>query len=168
MNTHAHDAHHCSVHHHHDITTRLDEARQICEHKGSRFTALRQDIYRLILEADKPLGAYDLISALQDTRKLANKPANIAPPTIYRSLEFLLSHGLVHQLNSINAYVPCCHPRHTHTAAFLICDNCRQVQECSNLPISEMIEFSQTHANFMVKKSTIELSGLCHDCQTKP
>lgn len=158
--------HHCSVHHHHDIKSRLAEAKTICEAKGSRFTELRQEIYQLILEADKPLGAYDLITALQELRKQSgDKQSNIAPPTIYRSLEFLLTHGLIHQLNSINAYVPCCHPRHAHTAAFLICENCRNVQECDNLPVSEILTFSQEHAHFVVKKSTIELSGLCHACQ---
>lgn len=158
--------HHCSVHHHHDVASRLAEASAICEAKGSRFTELRQDIYRLILEANKPLGAYDLISALQEVRKQTGaKSNNIAPPTVYRSLEFLLAHGLIHQLNSLNAYVPCCHPRHLHVAAFLICETCHNVQECDNLPINEMIVFSQQHANFAVKKSTIELSGLCRRCQ---
>lgn len=164
MHTHAHDSHHCSVHHN-DIEASLNEARLLCEKKGSRFTTLRQDIYRLILSSHKPLGAYDLISQLQSMRKDDNKPANVAPPTVYRSLDFLLTHGLIHQLNSINAFVPCCHPRQNHAAAFLICESCQSVEECSDIPVDEIINHSQTDAGFVVKKSTIELSGICLNCQ---
>lgn len=166
MTTHTHHHSHCSVHHI-NIDDRMQEARLLCESKGSRFTALRQDIYKLILESQKPLGAYDLISQLQSLRKDDDKTTNVAPPTVYRSLEFLLAHGLIHQLNSINAFVPCCHPRQTHAAAFLICENCQKVQECSNVPVNEIIQFSEQDAGFAVKKSTIELSGICHSCKHK-
>ena len=33
-----------------------------------------------------------------------DRPA--APPTVYRTLEFLLEKGLIHRLTSINAYIP--------------------------------------------------------------
>lgn len=160
--------HHCHVHNL-DIDARMQEAQMLCQTHGGRFTALRQDIYRLILQAGKPLGAYDLINALQQKRNNETQPKqknhNIAPPTIYRSLDFLLSFGLIHQLNSLNAYVPCCHPRQTHMAAFLICQICQNVQELSTLPIDELINYSQQKAHFLVKKSMIELTGICHDCR---
>lgn len=159
-------SHHCHVHGSDSLEHRIQEARTLCQAEGGRFTTLREDIYRLILQAGRPLGAYDLISILQQERSRTDqKPTNIAPPTVYRSLDFLLEFGLIHQLNSINAYIPCCHPRSEHIAAFLICQQCASVQELSNLPISQMIEFSQQTLDFTVKKSVIELSGLCHDCK---
>ena len=132
-----------------------------------------------MLEANKPVGAYDLITQLQQMRltepeaktpasaKQTNTqtPKNVAPPTVYRSLEFLLSEGLIHQLTSINAYVPCCHPRAQHTAAFLICAQCQRVQECSSLPVQEIMSFAQQDVGFMVERSVIELSGRCQACQ---
>ena len=128
--------HHHNVHHTHDPKERLQEAKAHCQSRGVRFTPLREEVYLLILTADKPLGAYDLISALQNSRQKTNaKNKNVAPPTIYRSLEFLLGEGLIHQLSSINAYVPCCHPRSQHAAAFLICKSCNGVEECSNMPV---------------------------------
>ena len=33
-----------------------------------------------------------------------------APPTVYRALDFLLEHGFIHKLASINAFVGCHHP----------------------------------------------------------
>ncbi len=168
MTTHTHTCHLHDVHTPYDIHQRLADAQALCHASGARFTPLRQSVYRLILESDKPVGAYDLITALQDSRVGApadNKKNNVAPPTIYRSLEFLLSQGLIHQLSSINAYVPCCHPRANHAAAFLICERCQKVQESSNPPVEEILNFSKEQAHFVVHQSIIELKGLCRDCQ---
>lgn len=177
----------------HDVTERLMAAKEQCRLNGARFTPLRQQIYQLVLEANKPIGAYDLITQLQQMRlsepgvdtsiealssqnpptkasykPLSSKkqaPKNVAPPTVYRSLEFLLSEGLIHQLTSINAYVPCCHPRAQHTAAFLICVQCQRVQECSSVPVQEMMSFAEQDVGFIVERSVIELSGRCQACQ---
>ena len=165
----------------HDIIERLLAAKEHCRLNGARFTPLRQQIYQLVLESDQPVGAYDLITQLQQIRLSETDdisktpvdepavkkrtPKNVAPPTVYRSLEFLLSEGLIHQLTSINAYVPCCHPRARHTAAFLICDQCRRVQECSSLPVQEMMSFAEQDVGFVVERSVIELSGRCQACQ---
>ena len=166
-----HSQSHACSHHHHNVHTqdpaqRLLEAKTHCQSRGVRFTPLREEVYLLILTADKPLGAYDLISALQQNRQKSNaKNKNVAPPTIYRSLEFLLTEGLIHQLSSINAYVPCCHPRSQHAAAFLICKNCNGVEECSNVPVDGIINFAKQDANFEIERTIIELKGICRDCQ---
>lgn len=153
----------------HDVAERLAAAKEQCRTHGVRFTPLREQIYMLVLQANKPVGAYDLITQLQQARLLDSDneidgAKNVAPPTVYRSLEFLLSEGLIHQLTSINAYVPCCHPRAQHTAAFLICDQCQRVQECSSLPVQEMISFAEKDIGFTVARSVIELSGRCQAC----
>lgn len=151
-----------------EASARMRSAMISCSERGVRFTPLRQQIYQLILEADAPIGAYDLITKLQQLRLSAgeSQPSkNVAPPTVYRSLEFLLAEGLIHQLTSLNAYVPCCHPRDDHTAAFLICESCQRVQECSSLPVQEMIGFVKDDAGFLVGRSVIELAGVCTDCQ---
>ena len=154
----------------HNVAERLAAAKEQCRTHGVRFTPLREQIYMLVLQANKPVGAYDLITQLQQARLLDSDneidgAKNVAPPTVYRSLEFLLSEGLIHQLTSINAYVPCCHPRAQHTAAFLICDQCQRVQECSSLPVQEMISFAEKDIGFTVARSVIELSGRCQTCR---
>lgn len=168
MNTLAHNCscdHHHNVHHH-DIEQRILDAKAHCEAHGVRFTPLREEVYALILASDKPLGAYDLISALQLRRQSSDANSkNIAPPTIYRSLEFLLNEGLIHQLSSLNAYVPCCHPRSKHAAAFLICKSCNTVEECSNLPVDSVMNFAKDDAKFDTQQAVIELKGICRDCQ---
>ena len=157
-----------------DIAERLTAALEQSRSRGVRFTQLRQQIYQLILQANKPVGAYDLITKLQQVRlsetdstshSKQSLSKNVAPPTIYRSLEFLLEEGLIHQLTSINAYVPCCHPRAEHTAAFLICQQCQKVQECSSLPVQEIMSFAEQDVGFKVARTVIELSGRCQACQ---
>ena len=156
-----------------DVIERVAAAKEQCRARGVRFTPLRQQIYALVLQATKPVGAYDLITQLQHARHSAADPTsaskavskNVAPPTVYRSLEFLLAEGLIHQLTSINAYVPCCHPRAEHTAAFLICEQCQRVQECSSVPVQEMMNFAEQDVGFVVAHSVIELSGRCKACQ---
>lgn len=185
---HLHDVHHaCGEHDHHGcsdnehgstnkrIDERISQAKAHCQQLGIRFTALREQVYRLILQADKPMGAYDLLSEMQQ-QALANKQSdkktdskkakNIAPPTVYRSLEFLLEQGFIHQLTSINAFVPCCHPRDKHIAGFLICKNCQRVQELSNDSIRQLIEQTKNMAGFAIESSVIEMTGLCQNCQT--
>lgn len=166
---HLHDVQHFTPQ---DVAKRLEAAKEQSRLRGVRFTPLRQQIYALVLQANKPVGAYDLITQLQQIRlestdESANKQTqkNVAPPTVYRSLEFLLSEGLIHQLTSLNAYVPCCHPRAQHTAAFLICQHCQRVQECSSLPVQEMMSFAEQDIGFVVDHSVIELSGRCQNCQ---
>lgn len=152
-----------------EVKKRLAAAIEQSRVRGVRFTPLRQQIYELVLQANKPVGAYDLITQLQQARLVTahdnGNTKNVAPPTVYRSLEFLLSEGLIHQLTSINAFVPCCHPRAKHVAAFLICEQCQRVQECSSLPIQEMLSFAEHDMGFRVSHSVIELSGRCQVCQ---
>jgi len=128
MNTCSHE-HHDSlhgVHDHHNTEARLAEAEQLCSLSGARLTPLRKEILELILNATGPVGAYDLLAKLKSA---SERPA--APPTVYRTLDFLLGKGLIHRLTSINAYIPCCHPREGHQAAFLICTQCHIVKEAS-------------------------------------
>lgn len=54
-----------------------------------------------------------------------------APLQVYRALDKLLEFGLVHRLESINAFVACAHPHeHKHgLIAFAICKGCGQAEE---------------------------------------
>lgn len=152
------------------IESRLNKAEQLCQAQGARFTPLRQNVYKLILQSDKPIGAYDLIQSLQANREQAegHKAKLVAPPTIYRTIDFLLNLGFIHQLTSINAFVPCCHPRELHNAVFLMCKNCQRVQECSNLPVGDIVSYVNQEIGFRVEQSVMELKGICQRCLPNP
>ena len=75
----------------------LAAAHEVCSTKGARLTPLRERILELVWLSHKPVGAYTLL----DLIKLEHNSA--APPTIYRALDFLMEHGLVHRIKSLNA-----------------------------------------------------------------
>src|ERR1700723_3579732 len=108
----------------HDIEKRLHEAATICAKHGAQFTELRRSVLNLILEADGPLTAYQLLDRLKETRKSA------VPPTIYRALDFLIEQGLIHKIERLNAFISCTEGDHDHHAVqFLICGRCGTVAE---------------------------------------
>lgn len=155
--------HHNTLHHvHHpeNVEQRLLEAEKFCEETGAKLTALRKEVLQLILKASKPMGAYDLLANLKNR---SDRPA--APPTVYRSLDFLLEQGLIHRLSSINAFIPCCHPREGHQAAFFICNQCHSVKEAPALGVLNELNHITENDDFKVQSSIIEISGLCKQCQ---
>jgi Fur family zinc uptake transcriptional regulator len=139
--------------------TLLEHAAQICEVKGARLTDLRREVLGLILDADGPTGAYDLLDRLRATRQGA------APPTVYRALEFLLDLGLIHKLESQSTYVGCVsHGDTEHAAQFLICRTCGQVTELDDHELAHALEDAARRLGFTVGKATIEAEGRCANC----
>ena len=142
------------------LEAQIAKVKSDCQSQGLRFTTLREQVYRLILLAAHPIGAYDILDQLQSTSKKV-----IAPPTVYRSLDFLLNHGLIHQLSSSKAFFACSQPDDRHVAAFLICKCCGEVQEFSRQPIQTMLEQVEQSSKFAIQSSIIELSGICARCR---
>ena len=139
--------------------TLLNQASQICDSKGARLTDLRREVLGLILDADSPAGAYDLLDRLRATRHGA------APPTVYRALEFLQEQGLVHKLESKSSYVGCVsHGDADHAAQFLICRTCGQVTELDDHELAHALEDAAKRLGFTVGKATIEAEGRCAAC----
>ena len=152
-------------HNHHTLSPaaieqRIATAKQSCAAQGVRFTPLREQVFRLVLQANQPIGAYDLLAQLQ---KMSEK--TLAPPTIYRSLDFLLENGFIHQLSSSNAFFACCQPDDKHTAAFLICQCCGEVEEFAHTTVTHAITEVAKNSHFKVNTSVIELLGICRNCQ---
>ena len=108
------------------------------------------------------MGAYDLLAKIKSE---SDRPA--APPTVYRTLDFLLEKGLIHRLTSINAYIPCCHPREGHQAAFLICTECKNVKEASAQGLLTQLDALSASDQFTAHQSIIEISGICQQCRNK-
>jgi Fur family transcriptional regulator, zinc uptake regulator len=139
----------------------LAAAADICATKGARLTPLRRRVLELIWRSHAPVGAYDLLRALAKTQPGA------APPTVYRALEFLLARGLVHRIESLNAFVGCAHPCHTHGGQFLICDDCGAAAEVHDPRVDAAIGRRAAELGFSVSRKTVEVQGLCGPCQNR-
>lgn len=106
------------------VANRLQAARRLCEARGAQWTPQREDVLRRLLEGGGTRKAYDLLAELQAER------GKVAPTTLYRVLDFLVEHGLVHHVASSSAYVVCATPDHAHEpAVFVACGRCGAARE---------------------------------------
>ena len=137
-------------------------AEDICRSLKLQLTDLRRQVLEIIWGSHKPIGAYDILAAL------ATKRGRVAPPTVYRSLDFLLSHGLVHRIETLNAYVGCREPGADHDGQFLICSDCGTAAELNDSRMMAAVARSIRQAGFQPVRQTIEVSGLCPACCVEP
>ncbi|MCM8857834.1 MAG: transcriptional repressor [Candidatus Thiodiazotropha sp.] len=144
------------------VTHALQEAEDFCLQQGLRLTELRHRVLELIWANHQPVGAYDLLE------QLTHEGRKAAPPTIYRSLDFLLENGLIHRITSLNAYVGCNHPGLNHAAQFFICEACGQAAELDDAKIESVIARDAKRLGFTVEKRTVEVAGICAHCKLRP
>ena len=142
------------------IEDAITKAEKICTERGSRFTSLRRQILEMVWQGHTAVKAYDLLD------QLAKRGGSAKPPTVYRALDFLMEEGLVHKIESLNAYVGCIHPEDTHISQFLICDKCETVQEVTSPPLDQAVLGAAESASFTIDRQTLELHGLCSGCKT--
>ena len=141
------------------VQTALSRAEKRCAEEGERFTGLRRQVLELVWAEHKPAKAYDLLKKLSDIR------SGVAPTTVYRTLDFLQERGLVHKIESLNAYVGCSQPNAEHSGHFLICEACSEIKEIENSEISVWLERAAQDEEFKIKTETVELHGLCNRCR---
>ena len=141
-----------------NIDLHVNKAKAFCEKKGARFTSLREKVYALLLQQEGAIGAYELLDSLRLTESGAK------PATVYRTLDFLLEFGLVHKLESTNAFVACHHFDCNHPVQFLICDSCGEVQEIQSAGLKDTLDKQALSVGFKVAKQTIEAHGTCAAC----
>jgi Fur family zinc uptake transcriptional regulator len=139
------------------LRSALTEAERRCVATDERLTTSRKRVLELLLGADGPLKAYDLIAAFGE----GGEPAK--PPTVYRALEFLERLGFAHRIESLNAYVPCRLEGRGHAAAFLICDCCGAAEEFE--PDFAPGLAAAKARGYAVSAVTLEARGLCPACQ---
>jgi Fur family zinc uptake transcriptional regulator len=143
------------------IADALDMAEAVCTKTGARLTPLRRRVLELVWNSHRPVGAYAILDELREGDRGA------APPTVYRALDFLMGQGLIHRIESLNAFVGCDHPEDRHVSQFLICTNCSAAVEIEDRGIASAVKKSAADAGFSVSRFTIELQGICPACTAK-
>jgi len=139
----------------------LAHAEAVCEQRAQKFTPIRRHVLAALLSSHRPLGAYEVID------ELAKSMARPAPITVYRALDFLMANGLVHRIESRNAYLACAAHDHdaTSAVAFLICERCGLVGEISSASFAADINVAARGSGFAPKLSVVEITGVCTHCQ---
>ena len=166
------DAHFAASDHDHKscVASALDAAAMVCQQRGVRLTPRRRQVLELVWHSHRPIGAYAVLDAMQTDRRnsvpgdKAGKGGAVAPPTVYRALEFLLGQRLIHRIESLNAYIGCVHPGARHAAQFLICNGCGSAAELESRALLGAIDDAAAIAGFAVEQVAVEVSGRCPDC----
>ena len=140
------------------VNSAMHAAEDYCRQAGVRLTELRRRVLELVWNSHRPVGAYELLE------QLAPEGRKAAPPTVYRSLDFLLEHKLIHRIDSLNAYIGCTHPGHTHDAQFFICSECGEAAELIDSKIEQALDQDARQLGFNIEKQTIEIAGICRRC----
>ena len=140
------------------IERQLDAASAACGQSNTQLTELRRIVLGLVLQAERPLTAYQLLDRLKETRKRA------MPPTIYRALDFLIDNKLIHKVESLNAFVACEAGHHEHAIQFLICNACHQVTELEDRGISRALDEAAQGRGFKPRGTIVEIDGTCAAC----
>jgi len=137
----------------------LSHAVALCAERGERLTPMRRHVLEILAGSHTPLGAYEIMD------RAARKGPRPAPITVYRALDFLRQNGLIHRIESRNAFVACVH---AHAAGdlvvFLLCDSCGTVGEASSAEVASKLKAAARSAGFTPKSPVIEISGICTHC----
>ncbi len=140
-------------------TQLISRAHDLCEKRGVRLTSQRERVYEIIASSKRAISAYELLDMLRETEPQAK------PPTVYRALDFLLSQGFVHKVESANSFIACCLPGHEqHCSQLLICDVCSAVEECHTDDLSSALQEKASNLGFSVSHHVVETHGVCHAC----
>lgn len=136
----------------------IQEAKRHCDALGVRLTPIRQRVLELVWQNHEPVKAYDILDELKQVY------SSSAPPTVYRALDFLQEQGLVHKIESLNAYIGCGDPKELHKSQFFICHDCGSVAELDDADIRELIQQKANCFGFKIDDEMVEIKGHCQEC----
>jgi Fur family transcriptional regulator, zinc uptake regulator len=143
----------------HDPATWASQVKDACLRQGAQLTPLRRRVLDIFSGSAAPLGAYAILEELS-----RREDKQVAPPTVYRTLDFFLEHGFVHKIESLNAYAPCEHLEHAHHGMLLICEACGRSEEIEDAEVTQAIAGSAAEAGFVLRRVMVEAQGLCRKC----
>ncbi len=149
----------------------IAHAEAQCAARAQRLTPMRRHVLEALLVSHRPLGAYEII---ENVARQHSSPRNSAsrnrpaPITVYRALDFLRENGLVHRIESRNAFVACVHNHGDgDLVVFLICEQCGAVGEAPGGAAAEGLKAAARAAGFSPKSPLIEVAGICAHCRDR-
>lgn len=146
------------------VAQTVERAAKVFADKNLRFTKLRQQVFEEIAATHASIGAYEILARLGD------KGTRVAPISIYRAIDALIEAGVIHRLESKNAFFACRRTDHTSKGKrplFLSCEKCGAVGEVDGQHIFDLIGEAAKGAKFVPRVKFVEVSGLCPRCAAK-
>jgi Fur family transcriptional regulator, zinc uptake regulator len=117
-----------------------------------------QSVLAVLKRTPRPQSAYDILSQLQGTKIRA-------AVQVYRALEKLSRLGLVHRVESLNAFKACDCAHGKSAPGFMLCTCCGDVRE---FDAGKTVSSVQSKLkDFKIDTPGLELKGLCANCQVE-
>ncbi len=127
---------------------------------AARLTNLRRAVLRTLQKENGPIAAYEIL------RRLSGELGrHLSPPSVYRSLDFLVREGVVTRIESLNAYLALKNAAPAGGRLFLLCDSCGGTTEVVEEDVSACLNAIARREGFAVESAAIELQGTCRCCQ---
>lgn len=142
------------------VSATLARAEAAFASRGLKFTALRRCVLNEIAASHHAVGAYDIVGSLQ------TRGTHHSPISVYRALAALVTAGVIHRLESRNAYFACRAPhRATADNIVFVCIDCGTIAESEAGAIFSAIEdLARTHG-FAATARIAEVKGHCANCR---
>lgn len=137
----------------------MTHSQDYCHTHGIKLTPLRQQVLDILSTEQQPLTAY----AVLDKLKVYNPKAQAM--SVYRILDFLQTNHLIHRIENLNAFMVCSHLNERHRSQWLICERCGKTEEYISPTFRQGIKQLEDDTGFQVATPTIELLGICQQCQ---
>jgi Fur family transcriptional regulator, zinc uptake regulator len=148
----------------HDHAACVSSARQRADEafatSGLRMTPLRALVFEEVSASHQAIGAYEILD------RVASKGRRLAPISVYRALDALVAAGVVHRLESRNAFFACQqHHATPRPYLVLVCNGCGRVAEMPSSPVWDAIDEAVRAVEFAFEGSVVEVSGRCSPCE---
>jgi Fe2+/Zn2+ uptake regulation proteins len=140
----------------------INQVETACRGRGLQMTALRREVVGIFAEAAQPLGAYTIIQKLSEAQNRI-----VAPPTVYRTLDFLVENGFVVKIESRQTYVACDHVGHDHDHHGIVfsCSVCGRTVEIESATIDQELAAMADRLGFKRERNVFEVEGRCAACR---
>jgi len=138
----------------------IDELKKIVKQKGLKYTEQREIVLNILIHAEDHLTAEEVYNEIKSN----DSDSNIGIATVYRALSFLEEVDLITSINfgtDGKKYESNAKSHHDH----LICTQCGKIIEFLDDEIEKRQERIAKKNKFKITSHSMQLYGLCSDCQ---
>lgn len=132
----------------------IQAAAEEAQLSGKSLTAIRKHVLNVLLDADRPMSAYEVLASLEGV-------GSISPPTAYRALDFLVTLGFVTRVESLNAYLALNLGPSDVPLALFVCEKCGCAEELVDEDsVMRLIDRAGSNG-YGVSTAALEVRGDC-------
>jgi len=137
-----------------DVSHHLKYAEDIAVSRKSRLTPIRRHIYSCLVKSDTPLGAYEILDMLDGI-------GSSMPPTVYRTLDWLIEVGLAKKIESVSKYIARTSSKDSPQMALLLCEICGHAEPFDAGSAFKSLGSFAKSKGFQENQTVIEVIGQC-------